>query len=268
MRSTGSVPSPRRLCVAALAACLVLGAFTTAHSRAHAQERSSNLPDAPTADDITRALDALRRDPDLGPERTFKTLRWKGSTPSAGQRSWWLDWAEGFGTWMTESTRYLVWVAIGVAAVLLARYLFRIAGRREGTSGEDTFVAPTHVGEWDIRPDALPSDIGAAAKALWDSGEHRAALALLYRGLLSRLAHRHRVPIRDSSTEGDCLALAAAHAAPLTHEYAARLVRVWIRSVYGHEAVSARVVHGLCDEFNRVLDRPLTGDSLAAGGAV
>ena len=45
--------------------------------------------------------------------------------------------------------------------------------------------------------------------ALWDRGDHRAALALLYRGLLSRLVHVHRVPIRDSSTEGDCLALAA-----------------------------------------------------------
>ena len=75
--------------------------------------------------------------------------------------------------------------------------------------GDDAFVAPTHVRDLDIRPESLPDDIGAAARALWDRGEHRAALALLYRGLLSRLAHVHRLPIRDSSTEGDCLALAA-----------------------------------------------------------
>ena len=95
----------------------------------------------------------------------------------------------------------------------------------------------------------------------------RAALALLYRGLLSRLAHVHRVPIRDSSTEGDCLALAAARLPPPTHEYAARLVHVWQRSVYGHEPAADSVVHRLCGEFGPTLDRAAHGDSVAQGDA-
>ena len=101
----------------------------------------------------------------------------------------------------------------------------------------------------DIRPESLPEDIGAAARALWDRGEHRAALALLYRGLLSRLAHVHRIPIRDSSTEGDCLALAASHLPQRSREYASRLVRVWQRFVYGGQHTEAATVHALCDDF-------------------
>ena len=86
----------------------------------------------------------------------------------------------------------------------------------------------------DIRPESLPPNIGAAARALWDRGEHRAALALLYRGLLSRLAHVHQVPVRDSSTEGDCLALCRAHLAGPGIDYAARLIVLWQAAVYGH----------------------------------
>jgi hypothetical protein len=72
--------------------------------------------------------------------------------------------------------------------------------------------------------------------------------------LLSRLVHVHRVPIRDSSTEGDCVALAAAQL-PDRSEYVTRLVRVWQRLGYGHESVDSGVVHALCDEFDGALQR-------------
>ena len=65
-------------------------------------------------------------------------------------------------------------------------------------------------------PRSLPADIGAAARALWDRGERRAALALLYRGLLSRLVHVHRLPIRDSRPKATALRL-------LKHIFRARL---------------------------------------------
>ena len=108
----------------------------------------------------------------------------------------------------------------------------------------------------DIRPETLPADVGGAARALWDAGERRAALALLYRGLLSRLIHVHRVPIRDSSTEGDCLDLTARHLAATRQEYAAGLIRAWQRFVYGGEHVQPALVQALCDGFAGALDRP------------
>ncbi len=116
---------------------------------------------------------------------------------------------------------------------------------------------PSFVRDLDIRPESLPDDIGAAARQLWDSGDHRAALSLLYRGLLSRLAHVHGVPIKDSTTEGDCLALAAQHLFDESRKtYVAQLVRLWQRAVYGGERVADESVHALCEGFARALDDP------------
>jgi hypothetical protein len=102
---------------------------------------------------------------------------------------------------------------------------------------------------------------------LWDRGDHRLALALLYRGLLSRLAHVHHVPIRDASTEGDCLALAVRHVPVRMYDYASRLVHTWQRYVYGRFDVQAESVYRLCDEFTAELDLSAGADSPAQEGA-
>ena len=209
---------------------------------------------------IANALEAVRADPQLSAEKTIKTLRWRDARkPARPPRLGWLAWIAGFFAWLGQSGRYLVWVAAAILAVLAARYVLETATSARSASADDgPLAAPTHVRDLDIRPASLPPDIGAAARALWDGGQHRAALALLYRGLLSRLAHVHSVPIQDSTTEGDCLALAAAHLASPRHDYVSRLVRVWQHAVYGHEEVSAGAVHDLCDGFATALDRAAT----------
>ena len=172
----------------------------------------------------------------------MKTLRWRDRRqPARAERIGWLAWIAGLFAWLGQSGRYLVWVRAAILAVLAARYVLETATRARLARAEDEpLAAPTHVRDLDIRPASLPADIGAAARALWDGGQQRAALALLYRGLLSRLAHVHSVPIRDSTTEGDCLVLAAAHLATPRHDYVSRLVRLWQHAVYGHEDVSCR----------------------------
>ena len=208
---------------------------------------------------IARAVNEVRRDPNFSTSRTIKSLKWKTSkTPKKSGLPAWLQWIVDLFRWFDQMARYVVWCAAALLAGLLGVFLYRMVRARAARSGERGFTAPTHVQDLDIRPESLPDDIGAAARALWDRGEHRAALALLYRGLLSRLAHAYQVPIRDSSTEGDCLALASTHLDQPRHEYASRLVRVWQRNVYGHEPVDSTVVHALCDGFSPAFD--------AAGG--
>ena len=129
----------------------------------------------------------------------------------------------------------------------------------------EPFVAPSYVRDLDIRPESLPGDIGIAARALWDRGEHRAALALLYRGMLSRFAHVHSIPIRDSSTEGDCLALAATHLTQGRREYASSLVLVWQQFVYGGQNTQAATVYVLCDGFGSALDPASPLDAIGPG---
>ena len=236
----------------------------------HAQVGQAAATAEPGPDDIRHALDGVKADPNLNTERTMKLLRWNETAPSSasGLPSWLralLPWFRGLVSWLNESTRVLWWVTGAVLAAVLVVYVARLVRSREGTSlFAETFIAPTHVQDLDIRPETLPPDVGAAARALWDAGESRAALSLLYRGLLSRLAHVHRVPIRDSSTEGDCLALAAHSLTGRPLDYASRLVVVWQRAVYGGEPIPTPAVHVLCVDFGPALDRA----SLPAASAV
>jgi hypothetical protein len=255
-----------RLCVLATAALL-----TAALSLAAAPlQRESVQPqsDRPGDAQIAHALETVKADPNLRAQRTIKTLRWRDSAPATrSAMPAWLIWVAGFIRWVEQSARMLVWCGAVALAGVLVIYLARIARAHGVLGGTESFVPPTHVRDLDIRPEALPRDIGAAARELWDRGEHRASLALLYRGLLSRLAHVHRLPIRDSSTEGDCLALSASHLTRGRHEYASRLVVVWQRAVYGREEVQPATVYLLCDDFASALDPPLPLDTIAPGGA-
>jgi hypothetical protein len=239
-----------------LVAVLSLAALRSMPAIAAQPDTTAATPDDTT---IARALADVKRDPNFTTSRTIKTLKWKTpATPKKSSTPEWLQWIVDLARWFDQAARLLIWCAVALLAGLLGAYIYRLARARAERSGDRGFIAPTHVQDLDIRPESLPDDIGAAARALWDRGEHRAALALLYRGLLSRLAHAYQVPIRDSSTEGDCLALASTHLDRARHEYASRLVRVWQRNVYGHEAVETPLVHALCDGFSPALD--------AAGG--
>lgn len=212
--------------------------------------------DAPELDEIAIAIETVKKDPNLGGERTMKMLRWRDrAKPQKPTDLSWVAWIGGLFSWVGQSSRYLIWVVVVVLAAWIAIYLLRAIREKASAGSIDPFVAPTHVRNLDIRPESLPPNIGRAARALWDKGEHRAALSLLYRGLLSRLTHVHRVPIRDSSTEGDCLLLIEDRVSRNTHAYAARLVAEWCGFVYGGTVTDASTVHALCDEFGGALDR-------------
>jgi len=221
----------------------------------------------PTREQIDQAVKTVKADPNFATERTINTLRWASDSDDRRRTRFpgWLRWIGNFFSFLGQSARLIVWIAIAIAVGLIVIYAVRLLSRMDGAGGRGVkFMAPSHVQDLDIRPESLPADIGAAVRALWDRGEHRAALALLYRGLLSRLVHVYEVPIRDSSTEGDCLALAARHVNEARTRYAQRLVRVWQRAVYGGETVESEAVYALCDEFASTLDR---GPEPALAGA-
>ena len=215
-----------------------------------------------TQREIDHAIVVVKADPNLSSEKTVRSLQWDDSSkdkPKKHRESHWPQWLSWIGDlfgWIGQSSRMLMWLVIAALAALLAFFIFKLLAGQRFTTGKRSFIPPTHVQDLDIRPESLPPDIGAAARALWDRGEQRAALALLYRGLLSRLAHVYEVPIRDSSTEGDCLTLASRKLETSRVEYATRLVRTWQRAIYGGLSIDTAVVHGLCAEFDVHLDRP------------
>jgi hypothetical protein len=210
-----------------------------------------------TVTDINDAIAKVKADPNLATERKIKSFRWRSNAENEQPTTppSWLKWLGNFFGFLAQTSRVIVWLAIVVAVALLVVAILKIIRNIEPRSRAAAFVAPTHVRDLDIRPESLPDDIGAAALALWDRGEHRAALALLYRGLLSRLVHAHEIPVRHSSTEGDCLQLAAKHLQGARGDYVARLIRVWQRAVYGAQSPQTEDVQVLCSGFSAAVDK-------------
>ena len=212
----------------------------------------------PAESDIRAAVERVKADPNLSQERKTRTLRWKNDDEPR-ERSSFGRWIANFFVWLGQLSRVLVWVVGGLLAIALGIALYRMFRHIEAREIKKIHVVPTHVRDLDIRPESLPDDIGAAAAELWQRGEHRAALALLYRGLLSRLVHTHQVPIRDSTTEGDCIALAAKYLQPERKDYVTRLIRTWQRATYGGRDAPTDEVQALCNDFARALEPGASG---------
>ena len=211
---------------------------------------------APTRQQVNAELDTLRVDPELGGTQKQKTLRLKEQDPfkkppPKTEPSPFLAWLREFSRWMTDAGRLVVWVLAALAVALFIVGL-RHWVRARGVDFKGTgAVLPSHVRDLDIRPESLPEQVGLAAAALWQRGEHRAALSLLYRGALSQLVHQHAVPIRAASTEGECVALAATRLPPERSAFFGRLVQAWQLAVYGARLPESSSVLALCADFDR-----------------
>jgi len=209
-------------------------------------------PAAPTVEQVQQAVKQVRADPLLGHTENHKALRFK---PREGKGWDWdfgdkLDWLVALMAWGARALRVLLWV-LGAALVVFVLLRLRRWMRVRGAivRGADTPL-PSHVQSLDIRPESLPDVIGAAAAALWQGGQQRAALSLLYRGALSRLVHVYALPIRAASTEGECLGLAQDRLDAPRAAFFARLVGVWLPAVYGMRMPEAEQALDLCRAFD------------------
>ena len=226
-----------------------------------------------TPERVQQAASAVQTDPLLGGSHMERKLQFKSddkpdeddTKPGKPREPSWFD---GFAVWLAESGRLLMWLLGAIAVVMLlvgARRWFFVHG---GFAGRKPAVLPSHVRDLDIRPESLPDDIAGAARALWQRGEHRAALSLLYRGALSRLVHDHAVPIRAASTEGDCVTLARRVLAAEAGAFFEQLVQAWLLLVYGARTPDDAVVMSLCDGFDtRLPAMPKTAGSKAEAAA-
>lgn len=243
--------------VVSLAATLVAAGLARA-AEPPVADPTAGASDTPSRAEIQAAVEKLRSDPNLGTtEHKRKLVRNKQTEQAVKKREpapSWLKWITDAFDWFASTARILVWVMAIVLAGILGLFIKRFIEARGEQSRPVAFSMPTHVRDLDIRPESLPDDIGGAALELWERGEHRAALALLYRGLLSRMAHVHGVSIRDSSTEGDCLALAAQHLLPQQAAYATRLVRLWQGAVYGNIEPTPEEFRAVSSDFAATVD--------------
>ena len=253
--------SPRAeiLRTGARAAMLVALAFGAASSASAADAASAPAQSpAERAARVDAVVRQLRADPQISGQHKEHELQWKKDDekkpdrkrkPEPGS-----NWFRSFLDFLNDTSRFLFWgIALVLVVVLLVsgRHLIELQGLRRRGAPQPVV---SHVRDLDVRPESLPDDVGAAAWALWQAGQVQSALSLLYRGALSRLIHRHHVPITSSATEGDCLYLARDRLETGAFRYVTQVVRAWEASTYGGRTLSGAMGETLCSGFAARLD--------------
>lgn len=162
-------------------------------------------------------------------------------------------WLESFGKFLAYAFRFLAWVIGGALVILL---LYFLAKYLDGRDWRDIFGAnraqPDMLFGLDVRPESLPDDVAASARAALAAGDVRLALSLLYRGALVWLIQDGKIDIAKGDTEGVCVRHVASKyggAANAKPSYFADLVRAWQSVAYGHESLPTAHITSLIDAW-------------------
>lgn len=153
-----------------------------------------------------------------------------------------------------QGIEVLLWgILFTIIALVIWRYRewLRLFVGRIGLPQAPRREAPSVLFGLDLAPETLPSDVASEAERLWDE-QPRAALGLLYRALLSRLLHDFRVPLRESTTEGEVLVRVADLNDPPLDNFARSLTQQWQALAYGHRAPHAELKQQLCSEWRHL----------------
>ncbi|CAD5106001.1 DUF4129 domain-containing protein [Zestomonas carbonaria] len=154
----------------------------------------------------------------------------------------------------------LLWALLASLLVLLVwRYrdwLQTFVGRL-GLPQRRERAAPTVLFGLEVAPESLPDDIAGTVERLWDE-RPREALGLLYRALLSHLLHELRMPLKESHTEGEVLALVEGLEQHELSRFSQVLTRHWQNLAYGHRPPPAGLKRGLCEGWRRLFPQERT----------
>ncbi len=152
--------------------------------------------------------------------------------------------------WFADSLKLLVILAVlGLLVYFLINHGHLLRGLRRAEK-KTPAAPPTHLFGMELQPDTLPDDIGAEARRLWQHGQHRQALGLLYRGSLSRLVNLDHLDLHDSMTEADVMqAVEQARLPAGKIRYLAELTRAWLTLAYGHHRLDEQTVQPLLQQW-------------------
>ncbi|WP_367085532.1 DUF4129 domain-containing protein [Pseudomonas sp. HOU2] len=253
-----------------LAVCLLLPAVPpvwAAADPASAPEAPRLLHQPLTSQAAHDSIKALLEQPPFKNKESVTRYRF-GDDPAApaqgkpGEAPQWLKTLLG---WL-DSQRFnalaglievLLWGAL-IAAVgwLIWRYrefLHTFVSRRSKLPARVRPPAPQQAFGLDLSPQTLPDDIAASAEQLWQT-QPRAALGLLYRGLLSRLLHDFALTLKPADTEHQVLLRVEQLQRPELLAFSRSLTQHWQNMAYGHRVPAAHLQQELCDGWRALFD--------------
>jgi hypothetical protein len=202
-----------------------------------ADELQSKEPLATQRLQANQAHDVIKQvlaDKDFGGEREIE--RWQlrdFENDSSDEIDADLSWISDLSRALASLIEPLLWIGIITLVVYLVIRISQAINPQPETADADT-VVPAVVSGLDIRPESLPEDIPAEARALWLAGKFRDAMSLVYRGTVSALVHRYGIELAESSTEGDVLNAGRKRLKADTGDYLLQITRLWQNMAYAH----------------------------------
>ena len=148
---------------------------------------------------------------------------------------------------IAQNLEWFLWIIVGgtsIIAILLVKKNF----------GLFPLTHPFHFSSRDtvtiqITPKtSLPPHVAHRAWELWQNGEARTAISLLYRGSLIVLSTQKGVEIRESATERECLNWVKQYE-PMFHDYFSKLTKVWQSIAYAQHFPNQQEFQQLCEEW-------------------
>ncbi len=176
--------------------------------------------------------------------------------PSAFSTPAWLD---NLLTQLSFSVQALLWsILVLLSAVMLWRYRqwLRAFGQQLLPSKKQPDAAPTTVLGLEISSASLPDDLTGAAQALWQS-DPRAALSLLYRGLLNHLVEAQALPLTAAQTETEVIALTQTSPETL-QRYTQQLTLHWQNLAWGQRLLTQAQFSDLCTQWQQLHNQERT----------
>jgi len=150
---------------------------------------------------------------------------------------------------LARAGRVLVWIAVALALAAALYVLIRY--RERWLPARRARAIPQTLFGLDVRPESLPADIAAAARAALAAGDVAGALGLLYRGALSALVNFAAVDFRPGDTERDCWRRATPALSGAGAQYFRALLDAWLRTAYAHRPPPTDDLARLCDDWGR-----------------
>ncbi|MEG2940559.1 MAG: DUF4129 domain-containing protein [Thermomonas sp.] len=181
-----------------------------------------------------KAVERAYADPLLSPSRIQKSWeRRKPPKPEQARKQ--SEFEKRLGQIIAAIGEYGLWVlaALVVGLIIATHRQWRPWLRSMGTPARkpDTPVAS----EAQLAPDAIPDDVAGAARALWEEGRKRRALALLYRASVAGMVARTGAVLVPGATEAQCLRAARGLRDQEDRDAFARMVRVWQYAAYAQQ---------------------------------
>lgn len=169
----------------------------------------------------------------------------------------WLRLFEWIGLLFGTLFEVLLWGIAVEAVVLLIVYRDRWLGLLQLARRRPLEVRLPHTlfGR-DEQAVPLPEDVVGAAWALWQEGEARACLSLLYRGALVHLVLHKHIELPDSATEEDCLRAVIRHQESDAAGYFRNLTRTWQAAAYASRLPEQAQAEALCEQWRRHYGEP------------